>query len=329
MRGLVGISLLGLVASTGCVVMFNELDLSPELGPLEETTLAGQGKDRIVVIDISGEISSEESRPGLGLGPGESMVSLVRAQLEKAGSHPRTRALVLRIDSPGGSVAASDQIYREITSFRERHDVPVYAVLMGVAASGGYYVAMAANEVYAQPTTITGSIGVITFHVNVEGLMHKIGIQSTALKSGEWKDLGSPLGPLDPEEQRILQSIIDQLFDRFVDVVEEGRPSLSREAIVRAADGRIYTAREAKELGLVDEIGYLPEVLDALKRKLGFEEARVVMYHRPHQHVSNIYSRLSYPAPKGLSLVDPKLVEGLIGTRRTEGFYYLWEPGGA
>lgn len=329
MKHIAWIPCLYVVLSSGCILMFNELDLTTDLGPLRETTLMGSGKSRIVVVDVSGEISSAESRGFAGWGPGESMVSLVREQLEKAASEPRTRAVVVRINSPGGSVTASDQLHQELSSFRERYEIPLYAVMMDIAASGGYYVAMAADRVYAHPTTITGSIGVIAYHVNVKGLIEKIGIQSKALKSGERKDIGNPWRPLDPEEERILQTIVDEMFDRFVDVVKRGRPKLTREQIVEAADGRIYTADQAKQLGLIDGIGYLPVVLDELRQELNLDNVRVVMYHRPHQHVSNIYSQALNPPPKGLSLIDPELLESLTGTQRTQGFYYLWDPGGS
>ncbi len=162
---------------------------------------------------------------------------------------------------------------------------------MGVRASGGYYVAMAADRVLAHPTTVTGSIGVIFSGFNVSGLMEKLGVEDQTLTSGAFKDAGSPLRRMNAAERAQLPSVIDDLYEGFLEVVARGRPGLERAAIERLADGRIYSARQALALGLVDAIGYLPESVEAAKRGAGISgEARVVVYHRPRERRENLFS---------------------------------------
>ena len=313
--------------SSGCVLIYSNFDFFSELGPLEETTLMGKGKDRILLMDISGEISNQEMTSMLGFSADESMVSLIHEQLNAAEKNKHIKAVIVRINSPGGTVTASDIIYNQIKTFRESSQIPIYAMMMDVAASGGYYIAMSADKVFANPTTVTGSIGVIMLNISIQGLMKKIGVKSKVIKSGKNKDIGSPFKDLTPEERKILQSIIDGLYSTFVEVVEKGRPKLSKKQVLKAADGRIYTAQQAEKLGLIDGVGYLPEIINKIKMDLKLRDARVVTYHRPHHQVSNIYSKLQAPTPKGISLIDPELLKPLTRTKTLPGFYYLWDPG--
>jgi protease IV len=214
---------------------------------------------------------------------------------------------VLRINSPGGTVSASDLIHHEIAAFKKEHHLPVVACFMGLAASGGYYVAQAADAIVAHPTGITGSIGVVAMKLNVKGLMEKVGLDSDVVMRGEWKDFWSPFRPATPEEKRMMQEIIDDFYERFLTVVAQGR-GLPHAEVKRLADGRIYTARQAKDLGLVDRVGYLDDALDLAKAKAGIDEARVVLYHRPGSYRPTIYS------------LAPELLAG--GPQ----FLYLW-PG--
>jgi len=186
---------------------------------------------------------------------------------------------VLRINTPGGTVTASDIIYREIMLFREETKVPVVAALMDVAASGGYYIALAADRIVAHPTTVTGSIGTIMVTANVEGLLGKIGVATNTFKSAEHKDMGSPFRMLTPEERAIFQSVIDELQRQFVAKVVERR-RLTESAARGLADGRIYTAPQALGKGLVDALGYMPDALAAARRAIGVDEAKVIVYKR-------------------------------------------------
>jgi protease-4 len=180
---------------------------------------------------------------------------------------------------------------------------------------------MAADSVVAHPTTITGSIGVIFLGVNVVGLMEKLGIENQTLTAGAHKDAGSPLRRLSAEERRHLQSVLDELHARFREVVVAGRPALDAAAVAKLADGRIFTAESARELGLIDEVADLEQTLEVARKLLGAPETRVVTYHRPREFANNLYTRA--PAPPQLRLEIP----GLSAWLRAPGFYYLWAPG--
>jgi protease IV len=291
--------------------------------PLVEKVVFGERGRKILLLDVDG-VLSEQGRSGpLGIGGRESIVARIREQLERAAKDDQIRALIVRVNSPGGTATASDILHQEIARFKADSGVPVVAQLMGVAASGGYYVAMAADTVRAYPTTITGSIGVLFAGVNVSGLMGRLGITDQTLTSGEFKDAGSPLRPMSDPERQQLRSVLEDLFERFLDVVDEGRPALARGEVERLADGRVYSARQALEAGLVDAVGDLPAAVEVAKEKAGLEEARVVIYHRPHELRENLFS----PGPSAREPWD-------AGARATLGellprpaFLYLWWPG--
>ncbi len=252
-------------------------------GPLEEVTVSGEGDDKVAVVDLTGVIIGETRTTLFGLSPLESMVDRVQAQLDKAAEDRRVKAVVLRINSPGGTVTGSDIIYQAVRRYKEKAKVPVVASFLDLAASGGYYVAMATDEVVAHPTGITGSIGVIVQNTNVTGLYDKLGLASQTVKSDRYKDIGSTTRPPTPEERAIIQSIVDGMFDRFLAVVKAGRPNLEAERIRALADGRIYTADQALATGLVDRVGYMQDAVDAAKQRAGIEKARVVFYVRRGQ----------------------------------------------
>ena len=292
--------------------------------PLRESVVAGKRGPKIVMIQIDGAIRDEDESGAFGIGTREATVARVRAELELAGQDDEVKALLLRINTPGGTVTASDIVYREITRFKQDHKIPVVAQLMGLATSGGYYVAMSADTIYAHPTTLTGSIGVIFVSVNFAGLMEKLGVEDQTIVSGPRKDTGSVLRRMRPEERQQLQGVIDQLSARFQDVVAQGRPGLSRERIHELADGRVYTAEEAKQAGLVDAIGYLEDGIAETKRRAGLSEARVVTYHRGRETRENIYSEVG--APSRLALSGPEIAASLLPPVRGPAFLYLWWP---
>jgi protease IV len=310
------------VVLTGCSVI--SLDLTPRVRPLEEKTVEGHGRDKILLMEVSGFISDDASPSGLSLTAAPPRVPLlvrVREELEKASKDDKIKAVVLRLNSPGGTVTASDIIFRELQLFRTRNSVPIVAVMMDVAASGAYYIALAADTIVAHPTTVTGSIGVIMVSANVEGLMQKIGLAANTIKSGEHKDMGSPFRPLTPEERGIFQSIIDDLQRQFVSKVAERR-KLPLETARSLADGRVYTAEQALASRLVDRVGYLPDAIDVAKRAAGLDDARIVIYRRPHQYRVTYYAQAESPS-SGLdaSLGGIAALSG-FGPR----FLYLWLP---
>jgi len=306
-----------ILAAAGCTVNLDLLG-RPEL---EEVVLVkSRAKDKILVVDIQGMIGG----PGTG-SPFDregDVVSQVYSRLRKAAGDGLVRGIILKLDTPGGEVTASDILYREVLRFKERTGLPVVGLMMGVAASGGYYVSAACDMVVAHPSTITGSIGVISIFPSVAGLFSKVGVDIRVIKSGALKDAGSPFRGMSPEEQRVFETIITEMYEGFLKVVHERRQgAISFEELRRLADGRVYTGLQARELGLVDSVGYFDDALAGALRLAGLQEARVVAYtHYPGKQ-NNPYAVLSGdPGPaagKGLSESLPR-----IGT----GFYYLWLP---
>lgn len=291
-------------------------------GPLEEVTVSGEGRDKVAVVDLTGVILGESGVTLFGLSPLESMVDWVEAQLDKAAEDGNVKAVVLRINSPGGTVTASDIIYQSVRRYKAKAKVPVVATFLDLAASGGYYVAMATDEIVAHPTTVTGSIGVIVQNTNVTGLYDKLGLVPQVVKSGRYKDIGSATRPPTPEERAIVQSVVDDMFERFLAVVQEGRPGLARERLRALADGRIYTADQALANGLVDRVGYMQDAVEAAKTRAGIKEARVVLYVRPGQaRPTHLYAGADAATGAGGPVEALRRLAGeSAGTR----FLYLW-----
>jgi protease-4 len=301
----------------GCITV----NLPPGPAALQEYNVSGDGKDKVLLVDLSGVISSE-SREGFYSYP--SLLATIKEELSKAAKDERVKAMVLRINSPGGTVTASDIIYHELKSFKAAHNIPIVASIMDVGASGGYYIASAADAVMAHPSSVTGSIGVIMLTVNARGLLEKVGVEANAVTSGPRKDMGSPFRQMLPEERAIFQSVIDSFYERFLHVVREGRPNLSTEQIKKLADGRIYSGEQAKQSGLVDEIGYLDEAVDLAKKKAGLTAAKVITYRRPGEYQNNVYSRLMGNGAGVANLANLDLLSLVRGG--TPQFMYLWMP---
>ena len=318
------LALLALALGTsGCFVSLGNLGLLRGERPLQETRLEGEGRAKVLLVDVSNVITDLPTRHAFGLIEEESTVARIHAELKKAADDERVKAIVVRVNSPGGGVTASDDVYGEIVRFKKEQKVPVVAALGDVAASGGYYVACAADQIVAHPTTVTGSIGVILAGLNLEGLLAKVGVRNQTFKAGEHKDLLSPLRAATPEERRIVQSILDGLHARFVSVVRESRPRLDVSRLAELTDGRIFDAQQAIQAGLIDQIGDLHAAIDAAKAAAHVEEARVVAYRRPDETRENIYS-----AARGAP-VQVNLLPVDLGALATSGprFMYLWAPG--
>lgn len=200
-------------------------------------------------------------------------------QLEKYRTNPSVKAIVLRINSPGGGVAPSQEIYEEILKTRQVNKKPVVASMGSVAASGGYYVASAADLIMANPGSITGSIGVLLQVPNISGLLQKIGVKSVVVKSGQHKDLASPTREMTDAERQILQGMLDDVHNQFIDVVAEGR-QINRKKVEAMADGRIFSGREAQSLGLVDHLGNLQDAIDRAGTLAGIRGKPTVIQER-------------------------------------------------
>lgn len=307
---LAAIALCAAIAA-GCVSV--NLRTAPQ--PLKETPISGEGRDKILLIDIAGFISGERRGGGV-LGVGEqrpSMVSEIAEVVRTAERDKRIKGVILRINSPGGTVTASDTIYHELAAYKQRTQVPMTAQILDLGASGAYYIAQVADRIVAQPTTITGSIGVIMVRPSVTGLLDKLGVQTEQITSGTYKGMGSPLTPMRDDERAIFQAVIDDLYTRFVATIVAGRPHLTPERVAALADGRIYTAQQAKETGLVDDIGYLQDSINALKRTAKLDRVRVVTYTRTGAYQGSLYGGPVVNVDLGVMPAHP-------------GFLYLWQP---
>ena len=306
-----------ILVATGCTVRLNFLG---EDRMQEVVLIKSPAKEKVLVIDLEGMIGPL-GQDGILNREGD-VLSRVYARLQRAAEDRSVRGVILRLDTPGGDVTSSDILYREVVKFKERTGLPVVALMMGVAASGGYYVASACDAVVAHASTITGSIGVISLFPDMGGLLSKVGVKMQVIKSGELKDAGSPFRDLSEKEQRIFQEIIDELYERFLSVVHESRKgSLSLEEIRNLADGRIYTAAQALKLKLIDEVGYFDDALQRVLEKGKIPAAQVVAYTYYPKRQNNLYAaKLENP-----SFFEQKSLADLMPTLRS-GFYYLWLP---
>ena len=306
----------------GCAYV--NVEMARPASPLQERVVEGEGKRKILLIDISGLITEKEKSGGQLFGSKPSLVSHVKESLQKAERDKDIAGVILRINSPGGTVTASDIIYHEIRKFRDKNKIPVSACIIGLGASGGYYVASAADDIIIHPTAVTGSIGVMVMSFNLEGLLSKVGVSELTIKSADKKDLLSPFRPVSPEELKIMQTVIDSMYGRFVDVVEaRSGNKLDREQIITLADGRVYTAKQALDARLVDKIAYLDDVIADMKGKLGLPEAKVISYYRRGTYKETIYSGTGMDMPQVVNLLNIN-ADGLDLLPTTE-FLYLWK----
>lgn len=277
-------ALAGLIAlacfAAGCSPIQFRVTIGPDDQKLEETVVladARPGRDKVALIDLTGLIADRRA-PGL-LGPGENPVDAFLAGLKRAEDDPRVRAVVVRINSPGGTVSASDILYTELRSFSDRTGKPVVAHLGEIAASGGYYIALGADRIVAHPTCITGSIGVIIPTVNLADGLGRIGITGRSVVSGPNKNLASPIEPAQEEHYRILQQMVDEMHERFVAKVRDRRPGLDRSVLDEVTDGRVFTGGRSHALGLADATGGLRDAFEDAKAMAEIPHASLVKYH--------------------------------------------------
>lgn len=235
----------------------------------ETTILKGDAKQKVAVLRFEGEITNNSRDRFLEL-------------LEKVAGDSNVKALVLEVDSPGGAVTPSDEIYDRLLEFKAKKSIPMYVSMTSLAASGGYYISMAADRIYAQETTLTGSIGVLFQRYDLSQFAEKYGIRDGSIISdgATFKASGSMMKPLDPTEEAYFKSLLNDAFGVFKDRIAKGRPNMSREKIDEAANGKIYSAKQALELGLIDQIGYLNDVVADVATKAGLSNPSAVLYER-------------------------------------------------
>jgi protease-4 len=254
-----------------------------------------------------------------------SPVVQIKEAVQKAQEDKDVAGVIVKVNSPGGTVTAADIMYHELISFKQKRGIPVYACIMGIGTSGGYYVAAAADKIYAHPTSVTGSIGIIALKFNVEGLLGKIGVEEYTYKSADKKDIMSIFRNDTPEEREIIKKVIDSMHQRFIDSVYAQRKSvLSREEIEKLADGRIYTADQARSAKLIDQIGYLEDAIGGMKKSLGIEDARIVAYYRPGEYRDTIYSSYGNPDAQVTNLMERG--SEILTPFPDMDFLYLWRP---
>lgn len=258
LRGLGALFVLILVVFTG-VFFFAYLTGG------DSKALALFAGDGVAVLQIEGAIDDSQT---------------VLAEMRRFREMPWVKAIVVRIDSPGGAVAPTQEIFEGI--LKSKKQKPFIASLGGMATSGGYYIAAACDSIVTNPGTLTGSIGVIMQLANFEELMKKVGVRGVNVKSGVNKDIGSPFQPLSPEGKEILQSLVDNVHGQFVNAVAQGR-KMDEAAVRKLADGRVYSGDQAHKLGLVDQFGTLQDAIDLAAKRGGIEDEPAVYYSRPQQ----------------------------------------------
>jgi len=255
--------------------------------------------DKIAIVEVKGVISQSSG-----------IIEELQQYLEDEG----VKAIILRIDSPGGGVGPAQEIYREVIKIKGKKKV---VTSMGsVAASGGYYIASASDRIVANPGTITGSIGVIMQFSNLEELLKKIGIKGVVIKSGEHKDIGSPFREMTPDEKKIMQEVLDNVHQQFIQAVAEGR-KLDRSKVVQIADGRIMTGEQAKNLGLVDQMGNLQDTIDITAKMVGIVGKPIVLYPKKRISIWELLMR-----DMASAIID------VLNEKGYEFNYRLFLPGG-
>ena len=297
------------------------IQMGPRLGSLAEISIEeGNSAVKILLVDIDGPISNRSKKTLSGFKSETGMVDRVREILKKAEKDKKIKSVLLRINSPGGTVTSSDIIYKEIKSFKEQNKIKVYVSVVDVAASGGYYIAMASDFIMVHPTSITGSIGVLVLKLNLKGLMDKVGVEWEVVKSAEKKDFLSPFRALSNEERKLFQKTIDGYYERFVSIVASNRHQLDVNAVKVLADGRVFDSHEALKSKLVDSIGYLSDLVKHIENDLNLRDMQVVSYGRPDGYKSNFYSSINSLSKVNLINLDL----GFDWHQISPQFLFLW-----
>ena len=319
--GLVALGLIGLaVISVALLVALGAGGVAGGTSPVvyEEEYVSGGGADKVVVIPVQGTIASADSALG-GAQPTVTPEGLADA-LGQAADDDGVRAVVLEVNSPGGGVTASDEMHQSIVDFKENTGKPVVVSMGDTAASGGYYISAPADRIVANETTLTGSLGVIFQLNNFEELADKYGYKQVVIKSGEFKDIGNAFRQITPEEREIFQSLVDESYAEFVDVISSGR-DIPEDRVREIADGRIYSGQRARELGLVDSFGGLDEASAEARDLARVGQATVVRYVQPPTFADSLLSGFG-PQPSEAERLAQEA--GLVLEPKP---YYLYLPG--
>nr|WP_156647125.1 signal peptide peptidase SppA [Lentibacillus sp. JNUCC-1] len=244
--------------------------------PFEEVTIeSGASGNKIAVLELNGVI--QDTGGGSVLNAASYQHDRFLKMIEAAGEDRQTDGLIIRVNSPGGGVVESAEIHDKIVDLKKKYDKPVYISMGNTAASGGYYISAPADKIVAHPATLTGSIGVIMESINVAELADEFGIDVNTIKSGEFKDIMSPTKKMTDKERQILQTMVDELYGEFVNVIVEGR-DMDEQKVRELGDGRVYTGTQAKNNGLVDSLGNLEDTIEMMKDDHNLDDATIVEY---------------------------------------------------
>jgi len=273
---------------------------------VEEEVTTGKGSN-ISLIELDGTIAGSSGLSGSGIISPKDVESLLNEAKKDSSS-----ALIISINSPGGSVEPTQEIYNSIERFKEKSGKKVYVWMKEVAASGGYYLSCSADKIVAMPTTLTGSIGVIMNLVNSEELLKKIGVSLYTIKSGKYKDMGSISRPLTNEERAIFQNIIDESYNQFLKVVSEGR-NIPLDQLKNLAQGQVFTGIKAKEVGLIDEVGDLEDTIALVKKDLNIKgEPKIITHKKRVSFFSLLENVIPYTQLDLLKSLKPLTVEYMM-----------------
>lgn len=298
--------------------LYGDDEMSPVV--LEE----GSGMGRIAKLSVDGAIASGGSS-GLFATESYNHEDFLK-QIEAIEADERVSGVLLEVNSPGGGVYESAEIANLLNEVRTERDLPMYVSMKNMAASGGYYISAQADKIFATEETVTGSIGVIMSGLNYSGLLEKIGVEDTTVKSGALKDMGSATRPETEQDHAVLQAYIDNAYNRFVKVVSEGR-NKSEDEVKKVADGRIYDGVQAKEAGLVDEIGYPTDALAAMREDLDLQDAELVEYSTSSTGFGNTWFGAKLAELQGLQASETSQILSLLeslGTAESPRAMYLY-----
>jgi protease IV len=314
--GLMALGLIGLAV----VAVFLILAASGPTIPAvyAEEYVAGDGPDIVAAVPVEGTIAPADDTLG-GTQPTATPEGLADA-LRQAGQDTSVVAVVLEVNSPGGGVTASDEMHQSILDFRENTGKPVVVSMGDTAASGGYYISTAADRIVANETTLTGSLGVIFQLNNFAEAADKYGIKQVVIKSGKYKDMGNAFREMRPDEREIFQSIVDQEYSEFVDVISEGR-DIPEDRVREIADGRVYSGIQARALGLIDSFGNLDEASATAGRLAGAKDTTVIRYVQEPTLTETLLARLAPQEPQAQQIMEA------AGLDLEPKPYYLYLPG--
>jgi len=320
--GLVGAPLL--LTMWGCGARTLRVDIVPVEEKLTPQTIEQDPgmfvNDEIAVINLSGLLT--DARSSSVLSQGYNKVSDLRETLNAIELDPSVKAVILRLNTPGGTITATDMMYRDLVEFKKRSHKPVVACMLDVCASGGFYVSCAADYRIAYPSTITGSIGVIVQTINFTGTLDKLGISAKAITSGPNKDVLSPLRPLNKNDEATAQYMVDQFYGQFSSLVKATHPKVDPAKWPMLTDGRVVTGKDAADYGLVDQTGDVNDAINKAKELGHISKARVVMYTRLEEHRGSIYAASNPPAPQ-INFLNLNIDNEFMPSAHPQ-FFYLW-----